>query len=251
MNKDQRLRKLIPIARKGWELYQNFRYPECLPKKSFPIVFFGDAERYFASDERIITVGHNPSQNEIGKSSLGDISSSKPSSDSSYLSYLQNLASYFEGEYYHLYFDPYEVILNGLNASYTTEKKRIAIHTDLCSPIMTNVNYGNLPHNVRSYLKEIGFGFWRELVETLEPTVIVSSLSSNEFLLELSARRLVVGVDKARIVTSKRPIGKSSFTTVVAGEIIRKQFSNLGSKDYEIIRSTVQKYLKSVIRKEG
>lgn len=49
----------------AWRIYRKFEDKDVVVKPSIPILFFGNADAYFASPIKIITVGLNPSRVEF------------------------------------------------------------------------------------------------------------------------------------------------------------------------------------------
>ncbi len=44
-----------------WRIYKKHKEEDFIVKPSIPILFFGDSEKYFESELKVITVGLNPS----------------------------------------------------------------------------------------------------------------------------------------------------------------------------------------------
>ncbi len=49
----------------AWALYRELAHEPFVVSPSIPILYFGDAERYFRSNVKAITVGLNPSREEF------------------------------------------------------------------------------------------------------------------------------------------------------------------------------------------
>ena len=123
---------LIDLSREVFKHFNtiNNREKKIMWKYSLPLLYLGNLPKYHESRIRIITVGKNPSLREsIQKSkhdSLFQFMKLKNSewnnldllSDEDYGEYFLALNSYFEGVSHRKWFDNYEPILEGLDASY-------------------------------------------------------------------------------------------------------------------------------------
>src|ERR1700674_3514038 len=57
--------RINDLIREAWQVYRQFADQPFLVKPSIPILFFGDSNRYFSSELKVITVGLNPSRIEF------------------------------------------------------------------------------------------------------------------------------------------------------------------------------------------
>jgi hypothetical protein len=170
------------LARQSWLIYRDAekRGIQALVRPSIPILFFGDHERYFASPLRIITVGLNPSRVEFPQSdrfarfpAARGIDPSAPALDL----YLQSLRDYFRERPYDAWFKPaFEELLRGLGASYYDGAESTALHTDICTPLATDPTWSRLKEQ-HAALAAGGGELWHNLVERLEPHVILISVA--------------------------------------------------------------------------
>jgi hypothetical protein len=148
---------------------------------AIPILYFGDVEQYFKSKNKIITVGKNPSLIEFCEKKGEPYSFLRFPHWEEKKDYATELNSYFECEPYKSWFGGYEAILNGINTSYysRSNKTNRAIHTDICSPIATNPTWSNLPQNTQTDLFKKGFNLWSDLINILQPDIILVSIAEN------------------------------------------------------------------------
>lgn len=148
-----------------------------------PILYFGDAPRYLASEVRVVTVGLNPSRLEFPTASPWDRFPDGEDLDDgrgdcrSIEAYLLCLDRYFTIAPYTAWFRPsFEPLLHGLEASFWPGARHAAVHTDLCSPLATDPTWSRLRPAERSVLAD-GLMLWHDLVETLAPDVILASVA--------------------------------------------------------------------------
>ena len=166
--------------------HRAFETEEWLVPKSIPILYFGDIERYSGSRLKVVTVGLNPSYAEFGEDRFGirDMGSSSP------IELERSLSGYFKNKPYSAWFDrAYETLLQPLGASYYSAQyprraplwwapqPNTALHTDIGTPLATNPTWSKLPDEVRTRLQTTGFPLWRDLMEALEPTLILISVA--------------------------------------------------------------------------
>jgi len=119
-----------------WRIYKNFEKEDFLVKPSIPILFFGDYDKYFRSEIKVITVGLNPSKREFPSDepflrfpNLKDIYQ-ELLAGKHYEEYLWALSNYFRNKPYKGWFNSFEALLNGLGCSYYNKGGNTALHTD-------------------------------------------------------------------------------------------------------------------------
>lgn len=179
------------LAERAWSQYDKFsgEHPVVEPP-SIPILYFGNLESYADSNRRVVTVGHNPSASEFPgeeteepdrfETPLGE----KPATKD----YLEDLNDYFERNPYRSWFQHYEEVLNGMGASYYGDESREkeetfenrAVHTDLHSPLATDPTWSGLNATQKRRLAKEGERLWLDLIELLEPDVILASLPKGD-----------------------------------------------------------------------
>ena len=197
---ERTIRNLAAEARDQFDRYED--HDEVL-SKSIPVLYFGNLEAYRSSDLKVITVGSNPSDHEF-LSDDGDpvedpywrFSSIGPPGSYSHDEYREALGSYFKedsnsdehagsdgGSDYDDWFQQYEQVLKGLEASYYDRAAHTALHTDLHSPLATCVswsNFGDEAPDLKENLRAEGIPLWHRLVEALQPDVILASVAEEE-----------------------------------------------------------------------
>ena len=147
-----------------------------------PIKWFGDREAYMCSEVKIITVGLNPSDKEFREKDGDPFTSQLRFPDyinGNNASLEKALNNYFKKNPYRQWFNTgFEPILNGMGASYysTNGYSLRALHTDICSPWATNPTWSKLPVSEQKKLISTGFPEWQDLVDELEPDIILFSI---------------------------------------------------------------------------
>jgi hypothetical protein len=166
----------------AWHYYHRTEDIACVVRPSVPILFFGDSERYFRSPLKVITVGLNPSRAEFPDGEpfarFRRAQHVFPGilSGEFYDEYVGALNAYFRCHPYRAWFNSFEPILNGMEASYYDGRTNAVLHTDLCSPLATNPTWSGLT-NGRMQLAVEGSRLWRRLARHLAPDVILVSVA--------------------------------------------------------------------------
>jgi hypothetical protein len=140
---------------------------------SAPVLFFGDCTAYQKSPLRIATVGLNPSWREFP---VGKSFSRFSGADSAHIpTYLTSLERYFRTNPYKQWFNSYENVLCGLDASYYGEKPNTVLHTDIGSVLPTKPTWSDLGHNDQKSIADVGVPLWHRLIAYLQPQIILWS----------------------------------------------------------------------------
>lgn len=155
-----------------------------ITKPSIPILYFGDRTAYDKSERKVITVGLNPSHREFPAEDrfrrfrkAEQLSRKLDHNQNDYRLLLDSLNEYFKNEPYR-WFRCFEPILNGLNSSYyENEYPNRALHTDICSPLATDITWSKLNDRQRARLSYDGNKMWHSLVEILAPDLILISVA--------------------------------------------------------------------------
>jgi hypothetical protein len=239
------------LASEAWNLYRDAQKLRYVVQPSVPILYFGDAEAYFRSKHRIITVGLNPSLIEFpaddpytrfpDAKSLSNLIESFAFYDG----YLQALNHYFAENPYRSWFATFEAMLEGLDCSYYSRRKNTALHTDLCSPLATNPTWSKLSKGARSDLEQGGIALWHSLVEHLRPHFILISVAKQH----LPKIQFPALVDWRTVYTLPRENPyelrhcvvqlEESSANVVFGQAAQKPFGTVSSVD----KSKMGRYL--------
>ena len=144
-----------------------------------PVLFFGNIDTYCTSALRVLTVGLNPSSSEFPNSTFQRFerygTERRPSNGRERRQYLEALSGYFCGHPYREWFDHLETLLNEIGASYYGKPKKpcTALHTDICSPVATQLRWSDLEQRDRDKLREDGAALWKALLQRLEPDVVL------------------------------------------------------------------------------
>ena len=146
---------------------------------TIPIHWFGDRVAYNRSKIRIVTVGLNPSDKEFRNNNRESFNIGLRFQDYEEKGLEAVYNNYFEYNPYS-WFKSFECILNGLHASYYSEKgmpNRVR-HTDICSPWATDPTWSKLPNQEKKNLMENEHGFeqWKQLIRQLKPDIILFSI---------------------------------------------------------------------------
>jgi hypothetical protein len=153
---------------------------------SIPIVYFGDYISYKKSPIKIVTLGLNPSNKEFPGNNkfsrfyeTADLYQKEKLSQEELLIYLRALNIYFGYNNYEWY-DFFEPLLNAIDASFYSGYLNTVLHTNLFSPYATIVPWSKYekitdPRITRD-LTEEGIDFWHQIINLLEPNIIISSL---------------------------------------------------------------------------
>ncbi len=151
---------------------------------SIPILYFGDYPAYKKSENKIITVGLNPSHREFPiEDRFLRFRKAEKVSKSSNLTHLEiqlfldSLNEYYKDAPYK-WFGCFEPMLKGLNSSYyDNEYPNRVLHTDICSPLATDITWSKLNDRQRARLSYDGNKIWHSLVDFLAPDFILISVA--------------------------------------------------------------------------
>jgi hypothetical protein len=142
----------------AWRIYQNTAHQSIVVQPTIPILFFGDSERYFRSQRRVITVGLNPSRAEfpdpdrLSRFPAARVLTPTAQDSASDVIYLRALNGYYRTDPYRGWFNAFEPLLQGLGCSYYDGSANTALHTDLCSPLATDPTWSRLSDTQRAAL---------------------------------------------------------------------------------------------------
>ena len=180
------------------EYIHDFNKKKNLPfvvKDSIPIVWFGDINMYLSSPKKILTVGLNPSEQEfMKKDSFGEmvtlskyeqrfeqIDLSQGTNETNVAELKNTLNNYFEVNPYK-WFNKYNKLIEVFDCSYGGKYGSLtntAIHIDIYSAIATTPTWGKLDERQRKQI--INFNLFNELLESLNPDLILVSVNKETF----------------------------------------------------------------------
>jgi hypothetical protein len=152
-------------------------------KGVIPILWFGDMNKYFNSDKKIVTVSLNPSNNEFGNDKKGIAYNTQyrfPDYDGTIESLVIAFNNYFKlnrNPYNSWFKASFGAILQSFDASHYDINKNNALHTDIAIPYATDPTWKGLSNAEKLYFEPIGQRIWHNLVEILEPDIILISAS--------------------------------------------------------------------------
>lgn len=173
---------LTALIGEAWRIYQDADANPLVVRPSIPLPYWGDANRYRASALSVVTVGLNPSRREFPPSNpfmrFGAAARFDPSdcSEGARVAYLTALHDYFRIAPYRPWFDWFEQVLRGMDASFYDGASHTAIHADLCSPLATDPTWSKLDGGREAFLAE-GVPLWHRVIEYLAPDVILISVA--------------------------------------------------------------------------
>lgn len=177
--KMENLKHLIEVVHNNYkEQNQN-----CVLKDQIPILWFGDLNKYLISKNKIVTVSLNPSNNEFGNLKKGISYNTQyrfPDYDGTIESLITAYNNYFKSNRnpYHSWFKAsFSSILQSFDASHYDNTLNNALHTDIAIPYATDPTWTGLTNVEKKYFEPIGQKIWHELINILEPDIILISAS--------------------------------------------------------------------------
>ena len=153
----------------------------CIVDPGFPILWFGDIDTYLKTpkDKRAITVGVNPSGNELSFNKSGKSIHFPPltieHTDIDIENYILALNNYFNNK-------PLAWFDIGMEDKPYKYKEGNVIHIDCCSTVATRPSWTGLCNPVKSLLKKQNEPIFEGLLELLEPSEVY--IASNKAELE-------------------------------------------------------------------
>lgn len=184
------------------EYIRDFQNKKNLPfvvKNSIPIVWFGDINKYYESEKKILTIGLNPSEQEFMFENLNGFMVELPNlqkrfkvldfekqNEENLIELKNNLNNYFNNNPYKTWFIKYNKLIEVLNCSYGCKSwdkgkdyKNTAIHIDIYSAIATTPTWGKLSGVQKEQVKNLHL--FSNLFGVLDPDIILSSVNKEVF----------------------------------------------------------------------
>jgi hypothetical protein len=250
---DHVLRDLIDEA---WREYACHHQEDFVVTPSIPILFFGDLRRYLASPVRVVTVGLNPSRIEFPDTDrfqrfpeARDLNGAAKDATFSQR-YIMALSDYFRSAPYMKWFNAYEHILHGLNASYRDGASSTALHTDICTPLATDPTWSRLSPVHRAAFELRGTPLWHRLVAYLAPDVLLVSIARNRLATLPFAERgkweIISTIEQKKpynIEARKIRLAEGNDTLVVFGRASQTPFGSISTVDKEKVGARVKEYI--------
>ena len=131
-----------------------------------------------ASRRRVLTVGLNPSLHEFpADSPFRRFPGAEGAAAREPDRYLNALSAYFRADPYGSWFNAFEPLLDGMEASYYEGRPSTVLHTDICSPVATDPTWSGLDPAVQKSLERDGGPLWHSLLEALRPHIVILSVA--------------------------------------------------------------------------
>lgn len=231
------------LIKKTLKYFDTHKDEKVVVKPSLPILYFGNLDAYSKSKLKVVTVGKNPSDNEFRMNKNDSFSFVRFSEwDETAKNLISTLNPYFENKPLKKWFSCFEPILNGLSASYyKSNYNHTALHTDICSPLATNPTWSKLSKEIQSALYKEGLEIWKELIEELQPDIMLVSIPRSLFksVFKSSGNELVVFNNKKNGDSRKKPYRVEAFeyhldtkkkVKVVFGQAANKPFDTISDQ---------------------
>jgi hypothetical protein len=250
---DHVLRDLIDEV---WCAYNEHHQNSSVVTPSIPILFFGDLRRYLASPVRIVTVGLNPSRAEFPckdrwkrfPKACGFDAMTRDATF--YQKYVATLSDYFRTDPYMKWFNAYEYILHGLDASYRDGAPNTALHTDICTPLATDPTWSRLSPVHRAALESRGTPLWHRLVAYLAPHVLLVSIARSRLdaftFAEKSEWEIIYTIEQKKpyeIGARKIRLAEGNDTIIVFGRASQTPFGSISAVDKRKVGARVKEYI--------
>lgn len=243
------------LVKKTFNYFDNFKEHEAVVTPSLPILYFGNLTSYKNSKHKILTVGKNPSDNEFRLKKSDSFSFVRFSNwNKNARNLIPTLNAYFDNNPLKQWFSCFEPILNGLSASfYPDSYPNTAIHTDVCSPLATNPTWSNLAPKTQTILFKEGFEIWQELIEDLQPDLMLVSIPKNLFKLVFKTKKVkeLISFSKKKDGTPRKypylvdlykyELNSGKKVNVVFGQAANKPFGTINNQQKFKIGELCQK----------
>jgi hypothetical protein len=219
-------------------------------KKQIPILWFGDLNKYLKSEKRILTVSLNPSNNEFGNPKK-KISYSTQYRFLDYNGSIESLIlaynNYFKKDKnpYNAWFKAsFSAILQSFDASHYDLAKNNALHTDIAIPYATDPTWTGLTNLEKLYFEPIGQKIWHNLIEILEPDIILISASGgfqNKILFPKMQEHweVIIQKEKYPVLFNQFKVN-NKITDVIFQTQGRKPFLNMTKEQKINIKNTLE-----------
>jgi hypothetical protein len=232
------------LIAKTFNYFNQFKNEKVVINPSIPILYFGDLDQYLKSPLKIITVGKNPSKNEFRLKKNDNYSFVRfPKWDEEEKNLIETLNDYFGEKPLKSWFSSFEPILNGLNASYYQGyQTNTVVHTDICSPLATDPTWSKLNENERNLFFKEGLSIWKQLIEELEPDIMLVSFRKDIFnaVFNSSGKELLAIENKKNGEKRKFPYRVSIHEYPLNIKTVNVLFGDAANKPFDKI-SEIQK----------
>jgi hypothetical protein len=247
---------LDDLIDEAWREYDCHHQKDFVITPPIPILFFGDLRRYFASPIRVVTVGLNPSRIEFPDADrfrrfpeARDLDwTAKDATFSG--RYITALSDYFRRAPYMKWFNAYEYILHGIDASYRDGAPSTALHTDICTPLATDPTWSRLSPVHRAALESRGTPLWHRLVAYLAPHVLLVSIARSRLdaftFAEKSEWEIIYTIEQKKpyeIGARKIRLAEGNDTIIVFGRASQTPFGSISAVDKRKVGARVKEYI--------
>jgi hypothetical protein len=233
--------------------FDKFKNFEEVVSPSLPILYFGDLTAYKNSNTKVLTVGKNPSNNEFRLKKNESYSFVRfPDWNESSRNLLPSLNSYFKYKPLKIWFSSFEPILNGMSTSYYEgDYPNIALHTDICSPLSTDPTWSRLPKQTQMALFNEGVGIWKDLIEELQPDVMLVSVPRALFLsvFKTEGQKLVSFTEKKDGSTRKPYVVEVHDYILNSGKGVKVVFGQAANRPFDTIHDLQKKRIGELCQK--
>lgn len=227
------------LLSKTFQYFDDFKDRDIVVTPSLPILYFGNSSAYQKSALKILTVGKNPSNNEFRLKKGDSFSFARfPTWNENTRNLIPTLNSYFQEKPLKQWFSCFEPILNGMHASYYQgNHPNIALHTDICSPLATDPTWSRLARGTQSDLFKEGFEIWKELVEELQPDMMLVSVPRALFsaVFGNAGQELVSFTEKKDGSTRKPYVVELHNYTLKSGKKVKVIFGQAANRPFDTI----------------
>jgi hypothetical protein len=228
----------------------NSNHSTSVIKDLIPILWFGDLNKYLNSEERILTVSLNPSNNEFGnpkKKISYSIQYRFPDYNGSIESLILAYNNYFKknkNPYNSSFKSSFGAILQSFDASHYDLAKNNALHTDIAIPYATDPTWTGLTNLEKLYFEPIGQKIWHNLTEILEPDIILISASGgfqNKILFPKMHEHweVIIPKEKYPVLFNQFKLN-NKITDVIFQTQGRKPFLNMTKEEKINIKNTLE-----------
>jgi hypothetical protein len=247
---DNKMNNIISLIEQVNDDFLLTDFPRCIVPSSFPIIWFGDIKSFLNSETKIITVSLNPSNNEFGNSKKNIPYSTQfrfPDYDGSIESLITAFNNYFKlgRKPYNSWFKAsFSAILESFDASHYDIAKNNALHTDIAIPYATDPTWTGLTNAEKQYFEPIGQKIWHDLINILEPDIILISASGgfqNKILFPKVHENWEVIIPKEKYPVLFNQIKvNNKISDVIFQTQGRKPFLNMTKEEKMSIKNTLE-----------
>lgn len=187
--------------------------PSALTDDPHPVLWFGDVANWLNQppERRILTAGVNPGPGTFLRPANGEVWWAGVGPELQ--SYTQAMANYMGTLHTRsadrAWFGSYSPVLRAFRSAYQPHPVDLparAIHTDICSPLVTKSAWSAKDGPYRHELAEVGVPLWLDLLQILKPTVVVLSINKQQWGIVSNA--LGVGPENMHFYTDTTKAGE-------------------------------------------